>query len=155
MKSIAEKLEVLSRIAHTLNNGGVTWAVGGSLLLYLNGVVDDFNDIDLGVLESDIDRFIELISPMGESLPAKSDERFRTRHYLKFVIAGVQIDALAGFVIVHEGVEYDRALTPDKIAGHACVNGENIPLQALADWREYYYLMGRHARVEQIDEVRK
>ena len=32
-----KKLEVLCRIAHSLNRGKVLWALGGSLLLYLKG----------------------------------------------------------------------------------------------------------------------
>lgn len=31
------KLDVLADIARALNQSGVTWAVGGSLLLYLRG----------------------------------------------------------------------------------------------------------------------
>lgn len=44
-----KKLEVLCRIAHSLNRGKVLWALGGSLLLYLKGKTDTFHDIDLMV----------------------------------------------------------------------------------------------------------
>ena len=33
--------------------GHVTWAVGGSLLLYFKGIVDEFHDIDLMVMAED------------------------------------------------------------------------------------------------------
>ena len=45
MKSIQEKLDVLSKLAAKFNKEGIVWAVGGSLLLYFKGYVENFNDI--------------------------------------------------------------------------------------------------------------
>lgn len=50
---IQHKLEILSQIAKKLNEGHITWAVGGSLLLYFKGIVDEFHDIDLMVHADD------------------------------------------------------------------------------------------------------
>ena len=46
------KLDVLADIARALNQSGVTWAVGGSLLLYFKGKTGVFRDIDLMVCET-------------------------------------------------------------------------------------------------------
>ena len=49
------KLDVLADIARALNQSGVTWAVGGSLLLYFKGKTGVFRDIDLMVCETDVE----------------------------------------------------------------------------------------------------
>lgn len=58
---------------------------------------------------------------------------------------------LAGFVIVKDGIEYDCSLLPEQIVEYAQVNGQRIPLQSLQQWRRYYDLMGRAAKVALID----
>ena len=50
------KLDVLADIARALNQSGVTWAVGGSLLLYFKGKTGVFRDIDLMVCETDVEK---------------------------------------------------------------------------------------------------
>ena len=50
------KLDVLADIARALNQSGVTWAVGGSLLLYFKGKTCVFSDIDLMVCETDVEK---------------------------------------------------------------------------------------------------
>ncbi|MFQ8833366.1 MAG: hypothetical protein ACLR7U_11200 [Ruthenibacterium lactatiformans] len=49
------KPDVLADIARALNQSGVTWAVGGSLLLYFKGKTGVFRDIDLMVCETDVE----------------------------------------------------------------------------------------------------
>lgn len=46
MNELNRKLEVLTQIAHMLNESQVLWAVGGSMLLYFKGKTDVFHDIE-------------------------------------------------------------------------------------------------------------
>ena len=55
------KLDVLADIARALNQRGVTWAVGGSLLLYFKGKTCVFRDIDLMVCETDVEKLKQAI----------------------------------------------------------------------------------------------
>ena len=59
----------LARIAAALNGAGITYAVGASLLLYLRGLADGFNDIDLSVLEEDAERAIGILQRLGTMAP--------------------------------------------------------------------------------------
>lgn len=151
MSELRKKLAVLSRIAHVFNENQVLWAAGGSLLLYLKGKTDLFHDLDLMVGEADVEKARALLLPMGDIMPENPDPRYKTRHFLEFQIDGVDVDILAGFVIVSGGRDYDCSLFPEQIAEHVLVNGERIPLQSLSDWRRYYQLMGRTSKVEMID----
>jgi len=152
MGSIEHKLRVLSDIAHILNKNGVVWAVGASMLLYFKKKTDCFNDIDIMVVEDDVEKIKELLLPMGIMAPPNPNKQYRTRHFLEFTIHGVDVDVMAGFVIVKNEIEYDCSLHKEQIAEYIQVNDESIPLQSLKDWRYYYELMGRTQKVEMIDK---
>ena len=128
------------------------WAVGGSMLLYLKGKTDVFHDIDLMVGEGDIEKVKSLLSSIGKLAPENPDLHYKTRHFLEFNIDGIDIDVMAGFVIISNGKDYDCSLLPEQVTEHTLLNGEMIPLQALSDWRRYYELMGRTSKVEMIDQ---
>ena len=150
MKTTEEKLAVLSAVAHELNRRSIVWAVGASLLLYFRRIVPDFHDIDLMVREEDADRLRDALLSLGELLPGPG-EPYKTRCFLRFLIDGVEVDAIGGMVITRSGVDYDCPFTAEHVAGYATVNGERIPLQSLSDWRSCYELMGRTEKVELID----
>lgn len=81
MDDLEKKLNVLTKIAHGLNERNVVWAVGASMLLYLRGIVDVFHDIDLMVCESDVEKLKEQLLPMGVLAPPKPDQQYKTRHF--------------------------------------------------------------------------
>lgn len=151
MTGLEQKLSVLAQIARVLNQNRVIWAVGGSLLLYLKGKTDTFHDLDLMVSEAQIETAKTLLSAMGVMLPPNPNAQYKTRHFLEFNIQGVDVDVMAGFVIVCKGREYDCSLLPQQIVEYKPIHGESIPLQALKDWRRYYELMGRTEKVAMID----
>ncbi len=146
------KLGVLTKIAKILNDNNIVWAVGGSLLLlYFRNKTDMFHDIDIMVIEDDIKKLKSLLEPMGIFTSPHPNKQYKTRYFLEFTIDNVDVDIMAGFVIVNEGKEFDCSLNPESIVEHLNINGADIPLQSIDDWRRYYALMGRNAKVEMID----
>jgi len=121
------------------------------LLLYFKNSTDHFNDIDIMVSENDIEKAKEILLKVGELMPQSPNKQYKTRHFLEFVIDGVDVDVMAGFVIVKDGIDYECPFSQDQIAESIQVNGEDIPLQNLKDWRRYYELMGRASKVKMID----
>lgn len=150
---IQKKLGVLEKVAAKLNSHGVTWAIGASLLLYLKGKVTEFQDIDLMVMEEDVEQLKSLLQPMGQLQAPNPDAQYKTKHFLEFVIDQVDVDVIAGFVIVHDGKDYSFPLQKEDIAEYITVNSQQIPLQSLAQWRSFYELMGRTEKVKIIDTV--
>ena len=142
-QGLEHKLGVLQRVARALNQRGAVWALGGSALLYFKGRVRDFHDLDLMVLERDVPKLVQALCGMGSPMPARPSGQYRTRRFLKYRVDGVEVDVMAGLVIVRDGVAYDCALREEQIAERVLLGGEEIPLQSLADWRRYYELMGR------------
>jgi hypothetical protein len=145
------KLMVLSQIAKELNQQQITWAIGASLLLYLKGIVQDFHDIDIMVAEADVEKAKNILASLGRQLPANPKELYKTKYFLEFNVDGVEIDIIAGFIIVHEDMDFYFPLEKDRISEYAEINGVKIPLQSIKEWRVYYKLMGRTDKVEIID----
>ena len=146
-----KKINVLIKIAHALNTANVTWALGGSMLLYLQNVTTEFHDIDLMVKCEQADTAKAILVKMGSLIPSKPKARFQTKTFLEFVIDGVDVDVMAGFVIVSNGIAHDCSLRKEDIAGYITLGNEKIPLQPVALWRRYYDLMGNTAKVQLID----
>ena len=151
MNDLDKKLQVLSKVAHVLNERKVIWAIGASMLLYFKNKTNYFHDIDIMLVEDDVEKLKDGLLTMGELAPPNPDKQYKTRHFLEFTIEGVEVDVMAGFVIVKDDMEYDCSLTPDQIVEHIQINGEEIPLQSIENWRRYYELMGRTRKVEMID----
>ncbi len=145
------KLEVLAAIARKLNARGVTWAVGGSMLLYFKHITSEFHDIDLLVTNEDAETAKEILLGMGTFVPSKAKPQYRTKTFLEFVVNGVEVDVLAGFAIVKDGTEHDCSLKKSDILEYITVCNEKIPLHSVALWRRYYELMGNESKVRMID----
>lgn len=152
MEDNEKKLNVLSNIAGILNRNHITWAIGGSMLLYFKNKTDVFHDIDIMALEKDVEKLKSLLLPLGVLAPSTPNKHYKTKCFLEFTIDDVEVDVMAGFAIVCDEKEYDCSLRLDEIVEYICVNGENIPLQSLDTWRRYYELMGRTSKVEMIDK---
>jgi hypothetical protein len=149
---IEDKLNVLSRIAHRFNEARVTWAVGGSALLYLRDIADTFHDIDLMIMEEDTETVSEILLQMGIRLPSVPNAMFISKSFQKYVIDGVEVDVIAGFGIVKDGVRHDCSLQTDEITDYVILEKERIPLHSLAAWRRNYLLMDQPLKVRSIDD---
>lgn len=151
MESVKKKLLVLSNIAEKLNQRNLTWAIGGSLLLYFKGIMDQFHDIDIMVAEEDAEKLKEIILTFGYLLPPDPKLQYKTKQFLEFIVEGVDIDVMAGFTIVNKEKEYYFPLRPGSVNDFTEVNGVVIPLHSVTEWRKYYELMGRTEKVKMID----
>lgn len=149
---IEYKLKVFTKIAEALNREKIIWAVGGSLLLYFKKITTTFNDIDIMVSEKDIDRAGQLLSSYGTCIKGGPSNRYKTKHYIKYVIDDVEFDVISGFTIVSGGKEYYFPLEASDIKDSLLLNKTIIPLQSVNQWKNYYRLMDRTDKVQMIDE---
>jgi len=150
-----KKLTVLTKIAHHLNAAGITWAVGGSMLLYFKNIVSEFQDIDIMIKDRDAEAAKKILLGMGTLEPPKASAKFKSKAFYEFTIDGVDIDVMAGFVIVNNGKEHDCSLQEKEITQTILLGNETIPLHSLAAWRRNYSLMDKPEKVRLIDEMTK
>lgn len=148
MADTEHKLHILARIAEGLNASGTLWCVGASALLYFNGLVEEFHDLDIMVAAADADKAERVLSALGACRPQQPTAQYGTKRFLEYCIDGVDVDMIAGFSVIADGIAYDCDLTPGQIERYAFTEGQRIPLQALGCWKRYYRLMGRKSRVE-------
>ena len=151
MKNTKEKLTLLSRIAEELNNKNVTWAIGASVLLYFKGITSEFNDIDIMIAEEDVEIVKEALLSFGKMQAPNPIVEYKTKYFLEFQVDGVDIDVMAGFIIIDGGTEYYFPLNRENIHDFTEIDGIKIPLQSLEEWRTFYELMGRREKVNMID----
>jgi hypothetical protein len=154
MKNIKDKLTILSKIAKELNNKKVTWAIGASVLLYFKGIVPEFNDIDIMIAEEDVEAVKEVMISLGKKQAPNPNIVYKTRCFLEFEVDGVEIDLMAGFIVIDRDKEYYFPLKKEDIKDFKEIDGIKIPLQSLEEWRTYYQLMGRDEKVHIIDAWR-
>ena len=64
MLNLEEKIDLLKRIAHRFEEENVEWALGGSMMLYFKKIVPSFDDLDLMIFCSDVDRVRHILSKM-------------------------------------------------------------------------------------------
>lgn len=151
MANIKSKLTLLSHIAKELNHKNITWAIGGSMLLYFKGITSEFHDIDIMAAEEDVEILKDVLLSFGNIQSHNPNAKYKTKYFLEFHIDGIDVDVMAGFVIVNKDKEYYFPLKKENIKDHTEINGIKIPLQSLEEWRNYYRLMGRDEKVKMID----
>lgn len=151
MENLEKKLTTLSHIAKVFNEKNVTWAVGASMLLYFKGIASEFHDIDLMVAEEDVEIVKDLLLSFGSIKAPNPNIKYKTKYFLEFIVDGIDIDVMAGFIIVNKDEDFYFPLKKENINDYTVVNEIKIPLQSVEEWRYYYDLMGRDEKVKMID----
>jgi hypothetical protein len=64
------KLALLVKIAHAFNEAHLSWALGASCFLYLQGIAPSFHDLDLMIKETDAPKAVEILSSLGQRSPS-------------------------------------------------------------------------------------
>ena len=137
------KLTVLAQVASALNARGIVWAVGASTLLFIQGVVDDFNDIDLLIAKEDVDAVRDTFLSLGaDALPSLATSSvYASAWFGEFQLHSVEFDVISDFTIRRKDGTYHYPFDQSRIAHWVDVQGTLVPLCSLADWVVLYWLM--------------
>lgn len=149
------KLAVLSQLAKAFREQQVLWALGASGLLYCKGIVSTFHDLDIMVAEQNVAVVEDILSQLGTKTQENPNAQYKSKAFLEYVVNGVDVDVIAGFVIVNGETHHYFPLEASQITDSRTIQGEDIPLQDLACWRQYYALMGRTQKGEMIEQYLK
>ena len=147
---VNNKIKGLITIAKQFNEAKITWNLGASCMLYLRTIVNDFNDIDIMISENDIDIVKEIMSKY--SIVEKRDlhPKYKTKAFLEYNINGVDIDIMAGFIIISNGKSHYFPLISNENNEIIIIEETQIYLESLETWLKYYKLMGRKDKTELI-----
>lgn len=145
--------EVLARLGEELNRAGVTWAVGGSLLLDQCRLADRTQDIDLLVSVEYIATVVHLLDNMGCRHPEKPNEGYSTRFFYEYTIEGVEVDVMSGLALNHEAGIFRCPFDKRSVSIVRRIRGTEIPFSSLEDWYVIYQLIpGREEKVKRIED---
>jgi hypothetical protein len=146
--------DTLVTIARVLNEAGVHWAVGASVLLYDHGLVDAPHDIDIMTSEADVDTVVSILDKLGRASLADPDRSlYSTSRFLEYLVDGTDVDVMAGLAIKHASGTYVFPFDDSSATRRKKVEGVTIPFTSLEDWYVLYQLMpGREAKVKLIED---
>lgn len=153
MPEIGQKIELLKKIALQFEKAHITWALGGSMMLYFKGIVPVFQDIDLMVADADAQTAQSILCSMGQMQPQNPNPKFRSKAFMEFVIDSVDVDVIAGFAIVSGDSVADCSLQKEQIVERMPLGEACIPLQSPALWCRYYRLMDRNEKAQMIEQA--
>lgn len=153
MPEIGQKIELLKKIALQFEKAHITWALGGSMMLYFKGIVPVFQDIDLMVADADAQTAQSILCSMGQMQPQTPNPKFRSKAFMEFVIDAVDVDVIAGFAIVSGDSVVDCSLQKEQIVERMPLGEACIPLQSPALWCRYYRLMDRTEKAQMIEQA--
>lgn len=147
---IEKKINVLVQIAEKLNLNNLTWVLGSSMMLYLRGIVESFDDIDILVCEEDIVKAQNILDNLGTKNPRNPNKQYATKLFLEYVIDGIDVDVMAGLTIISNGLNHYFPLDKNQNYQSVTIDGETIHLDTIDNWLKYYKLMERLDKVEII-----
>jgi hypothetical protein len=134
-------LKTLSFIGDRINNKNITWGIGGSLLLNSYKLIDNPNDIDILVDETNATRLNEMMTSIGKPKEAIRSTPFCTTYFSKYSINDIDVDIMGGFAIQHNEGVYKLSFNQESIVAKKKINGVNIPFCSLEDWYILYCLI--------------
>ncbi len=147
---IPDKKSVLLKIARLLNKSYITWGLGGSMLLYYYGIVDDVNDIDILIDIRDLDKFEKVIKGY-DFKHENGNEKYTTAHLFSVNLDGVEFDFLLDFRIKLQSGEYVFPFGKGMIERRFLLDGEMICLSFLKEWKNAYHAMNRETKYRLIE----
>lgn len=136
-----ERKEVFVSLVNELKKFNVGWAIGCSMNLFIRGIVDDFNDVDIIVDSNDIEKIKKIMEEKGAILTGTGGNGFcESDMYMHYQLGRIDVDIISGFRIVTFGTEYYypyKSWQTDMIE----IMDIRVPLIALEAMYILYYMM--------------
>lgn len=143
----------LSYIGKKLNDDGIIWGVGASILLNKFGFIDKPNDIDIFISIDDIKKADEILKNIGEKKKWEKASTYSTQYFYEYVINEIDVDVMAGFAVNHSNGTFRYIFDKNSISEFKVINGVHIPFTCLEDWYVIYQLIpDRQVKVEMIEK---
>lgn len=148
-KKIINIYGTLTIIARELNNLNVTWGIGGSLLLYRYGLVNNVNDIDILIDYEDRFKVKDAFSKYGITITNKNI-MYRSDFFLPIRINNVNVDVIGNFKVFNKQM-YEYKFDKSELSMFI-YNNEKIFYCSISKWKEAYKVLNRLDKYNKIKE---
>ena len=142
-----KKLRLLADIGRRLRHAGIDYAIGSSVLLYLHGLVDEFDDIELFVKGEDLPSTVCALADLGSITSRLKKAPYMSSGFYTLQSQDAEVDLIGDFGVMCDDMVGTIHVSRHSIEQETMVFGESVPLMYLEDWLEFYKLMGRERKV--------
>lgn len=142
-----EVLQNASPLFKLLNKKHITWAVGGSLLLALNGFDVEINDVDILIDVDCHDQLLETIEKYPRKIVPKQGV-YLTTYFYSIVVNGIKVDLMLDFKVKTTQGIYDFPFNSKNIDRIIQFQAMDIPLSSVEEWKRAYNAMNRIDKIE-------
>lgn len=140
--------QVLYKLSKTLKNNNITWGIGGSYLLYLHGLYDNPEDIDLWINPEDIKTVRTIFREFEEidtEIPLPKELHFKMLYY------EVEVDFVACFMTKPNQYDFMYTIDANNIEEISIGKNKTVPCTYLEEWYIVYKLLHREDKAKIIE----
>jgi hypothetical protein len=141
--------KALKEIARRFGENKIIWGLGGSCMMFLQGIDVDPRDIDLIVIPQDFALALRLLDESGTFEPTGPSTIYASEHFAHGTFMGSPIDLIAGFRIVSAQKDISYPFDVDRIIP-IMLDKVMIPCCRLEDWIPLYEAMDKHDKADMI-----
>lgn len=149
--NIESTIKGLISLAKDLNKHKIHWALGASLLLYLEGYDVTVQDIDIVVHDDDYKLLLEMLKDY-EYIYQEPNEKYKTKHFFSTQSEGIEVDIMINFNVLKEDNIYHFPFHIDK---EITIEDTAIYLSSVDEWLNAYIAMNRVDKVLLIQSNKK
>ncbi|OKZ75947.1 MAG: hypothetical protein BHW00_00675 [Clostridium sp. 26_22] len=140
-KEYLERKEALFKIVNEFEKNGIRYGLACSMNLFLNGIVDEFHDLDFIIELSDTEKVKEVMEKIGAILKETGGNGYcESDVYMHFQLERVDIDIISGFRLLTFGTNFQYKFNENELV--TCyIKNFTIPLIPLEALYVLYYMM--------------
>ncbi|MGB7594867.1 MAG: hypothetical protein WBL80_04825 [Erysipelotrichaceae bacterium] len=141
--------KALKEIANRFDENKIIWGLGGSCMMFLQGIDVDPRDIDLIVIPQDFALALRLLNESGTFEVHSPSGIFASEHFAQGTLMDSPVDLIAGFRIIADGQIIAYPFDDDRIIP-VIFDRMLIPCCLLEDWIPLYDAMDKHDKADMI-----
>ena len=140
-KEYLERKEALFKIVNEFEKNGIRYGLACSMNWFLNGIVDEFHDLDFIIELSDTEKVKEVMEKIGAILKETGGNGYcESDVYMHFQLERVDIDIISGFRLLTFGTNFQYKFNENELV--TCyIKNFTIPLIPLEALYVLYYMM--------------
>lgn len=147
MSDLNQVKKGLAMIASNLNKLNIKWSLGASMLLYLEGICDTVDDIDIIVEESDFNQ-LQLFLQDYKYIYSEPNELYLTDHFYSLQSNEIDVDIMINFKVKSDNGIYKY---PFHIEKEITLLNEKIYLSSVKEWYKAYKAMNRTNKIKMLE----
>lgn len=150
-------IQTIEKVGKALNEAGIRWAVGGSVLLQANGFPVEPNDLDVIFEKNDAEKAVRLLETAGARRASDPSYHYQSYSFTELMVGSVEVDLMAGLTIIKDRVHYVYPFDASTPLDVLTIGTTTVPFMSLEDWLVLYALMPGKAWKAQLisDHFRK